>query len=109
MGVTAVPAESAGLSPAPLVNPKASRVARERGLDLEGAVPKGYEAVIGIPDLVVSVCDRAREAPLPEGRSYLHWSIPDPVAAGHVAAFRSAFDEIDRRIELLANRTMRGD
>jgi protein-tyrosine-phosphatase len=107
--VTGSDATSAGLSPASSVNPKASRVARQRGLDLTGAIPKGYEAITEIPDLLVSVCDRAREALLPHARAYLHWSIPDPVAAGSVAAFRSAFDEIDRRVESLANRTMKGE
>jgi hypothetical protein len=84
-------------------------MARQRGLDLTGAMPKGYEAITGTPDLLVSVCDRAREAQLPQARAYLHWSIPDPVAAGSVAAFRSAFDEIDRRVEGLATRTMKGE
>jgi protein-tyrosine-phosphatase len=107
--VTGTHAISAGLSPASAVNPKASRMARQRGLDLTGAIPKGYEAITGTPDLLVSVCDKAREAQLPQARAYLHWSIPDPVAVGSVAAFRSAFEEIDRRVEGLATRTMKGE
>lgn len=99
---TGRPAESAGSNPAPEVNPIAVRVASERGLDLSNAIPHGYDSLKRIPDLLVSVCDRARETDLPEARRHAHWSIPDPVAVGKVSAFRSAFIEIERRVGALA-------
>jgi protein-tyrosine-phosphatase len=95
---------SAGSDPAPEVHPKAIRVAEEFGVDLSSAVPAGYDTLPSRPDLVVSVCDRALEAGVPEGRRQLHWSIPDPVPKGDLASFRSAFAEIANRVEHLAER-----
>lgn len=99
---TGGPSESAGARPAARVHPGAVRAARRRGLDLSGAVPKGYEAVSAEPALVVSVCDRAREGGVPFAAPTLHWSVPDPVADGSAAAFASAFAEIAHRIDRLA-------
>lgn len=99
---TGMPAESAGSDPAERVNPTAVRLAAEVGLDLSAAVPRGYGDLRTSADLVVSVCDRAREAKLPDAGRHVHWSIPDPVRDGGVGAFRAAFAEIDARIEDLA-------
>ncbi|MEA2631666.1 MAG: ArsR family transcriptional regulator, arsenate/arsenite/antimonite-responsive transcriptional, partial [Chloroflexota bacterium] len=95
-------AESAGTDPAPRVHPLALRTAAGFGLDLAGATPKGYDAVAQAPDLVVSVCDRAREQGLPFAAPALHWSVADPVRDGRTSAFRSAFVDIAERIERLA-------
>jgi protein-tyrosine-phosphatase len=95
---TGEPATSAGSDPASMVHPTAVRVARERGLDLSAASPHGYDSIVEIPATLVSVCDRAREGSLPDAERLLHWSIPDPVPAVKVTAFRSAFEEIERRI-----------
>lgn len=100
--LTGTSAESAGVDPADRVNPTAVSVATALGVDLSSAVPKSYDSITTQPDLLVSVCDRAREAVLPEARQHVHWSIPDPVAVGRVTAFRSAFAEIDARIDHLA-------
>jgi protein-tyrosine-phosphatase len=100
---TGQPAESAGSDPASTVNPIAVRVASERGLDLSDAKPRGYDSLSLVPDLLVSVCDRAREAELPHAARHAHWSIPDPVAVGKVGAFRAAFVEIERRVDALAS------
>lgn len=99
--VTGEPARSAGSEPSDRVNPTAVRVAAEVGIDLRSAVPRGYDSVKTVPDLLVSVCDRAREAELPKASRNVHWSIPDPVVDGRVDAFRRAFAEIDIRIEAL--------
>ena len=96
-------AESAGSEPASTVNPLAVRVASERGIDLRDAKPRGYDSVDMVPDLLISVCDRAREGDLPAANRHAHWSIPDPVAVGRVGAFRSAFSEIERRVDALAS------
>jgi ArsR family transcriptional regulator, arsenate/arsenite/antimonite-responsive transcriptional repressor / arsenate reductase (thioredoxin) len=53
------------------------------------------------PDLVVSVCDRARERGVPFDAPTLHWSIADPVGGGP-DAFERAADELARRIDHLA-------
>ena len=99
---TASAADSAGTEPADRVHPKAARAAAEFGLDIAEAVPKGYDAITIDPDLVVSVCDRAREAGLPFEAPHLHWSVPDPLRVGTQDAFRSAFADIARRIDELA-------
>lgn len=96
---TGIPAISAGSEPAEQVNPTAVRLAAEVGLDLSANVPRGYDSIDTVPDLVISVCDRARESELPVASRYVHWSIPDPVVVGRVAAFREAFKEIDARID----------
>jgi ArsR family transcriptional regulator, arsenate/arsenite/antimonite-responsive transcriptional repressor / arsenate reductase (thioredoxin) len=95
-------AESAGSEPAPRVHPRAVESAKGWGIDLSGAVPRGYDELGAAPELVVSVCDRARESGLPVDAPTLHWSIPDPVAAGDPSAFRSAFRAIAGRIDRLA-------
>jgi protein-tyrosine-phosphatase len=94
-------ADSAGTHPAPRIHPRATQVAVERGLDLSGCQPKGYESLATGFDLVVSVCDRAREAGSPLVGPSLHWSVPDPVRVGTLKAFRAAFADIDRRIDRL--------
>jgi len=99
---TGGPAESAGADPSPSIHPLAVRAARQLGLELSGATPRGYEAVAVSPALVVSVCDRAREGDIPFEAPVLHWSVTDPVADGRQAAFTAAFAEISRRVERLA-------
>ena len=76
------------------------------GHDLRGDVDEG--AIVGpsdslpkSPELLVSVCDLAREADLPDAERHIHWSIPDPVAVGRIGAFRSAFDDIEHRVDSL--------
>lgn len=98
-------AESAGSHPSASVHPKAVRVAAEFGIDISGAEPSGYEQLQARPDIVVSVCDRAREGTAPTGRRHLHWSVPDPVQVGTMGAFRNAFSEIADRVEHLAATT----
>lgn len=97
-------AVSAGATPARQVHPKAVEVARRHGLDLSGARPRGYDDVDVTPGLVVSVCDRAREAGLPFDVTTLHWSVPDP-APGGIADFERAWTQISLRVERLAEAT----
>jgi ArsR family transcriptional regulator, arsenate/arsenite/antimonite-responsive transcriptional repressor / arsenate reductase (thioredoxin) len=100
--ITGERASSAGTHPAASVHPLAIQAAGERGVDLAGAEPSGYEGLDEPFDMVVSVCDRAAEDAVPAGRRHLHWSVPDPVAVGDLPAFRRAFDELDRRLAMLA-------
>jgi len=93
--------QSAGTLPASRIHPKAASAASEFGVELSSARPKGYSEVAGSPDLVISVCDRARETPdMLTGRR-LHWSVPDPVETGGIDDFRTAFSTINGRVDRL--------
>lgn len=97
--VTGRNAESAGTTPADRIHPDAMRAAAAFGLDLGDARPKAYDAVTRPPDLVISVCDRARESGIPFSAPSIHWSVRDPVRADTPTAFHSAFAEIAERID----------
>lgn len=94
-------AASAGSHPADRVHPGAVRAAAAFGLDLSHCVPHGLDGLTP-PALVVTVCDRARRDDLPFACPRLHWSVPDPVAAGDPAAFHRAFTDLAHRITRLA-------
>lgn len=93
--------ESAGSHPAQRVHPLTVAVAAEYGLDVTGARPRGYREIGHQPDIVISVCDRAAEAPMPFGGARLHWSIPDPADGGDIHDFRSSFADIAERVDRL--------
>ncbi|MBN9607086.1 MAG: helix-turn-helix domain-containing protein [Actinomycetales bacterium] len=94
--VTGVAGISGGTHPADRVEPEAVRTARRHGLDLADATPRSIAEVAVPGDLIVTVCDSAREE-LGE-RATVHWSIPDPVRDGSREAFEAAFDELSRRV-----------
>lgn len=102
-------AESAGSSPAERVNPHAVATLKDHGYDWAGHSPRGIDSVAGREwDLVITVCDRAREScPILPGQPVVaHWGMADPAGvSGSDAAKRRAFEEafelIDRRIDLL--------
>lgn len=93
-------ATSAGTRPAAEIDPLARAVAADHGLELAGCAPRGYGEVDSDPDLVVSVCDRARESGLPWAVPHLHWSVRDPTE-GDRASYERAYGEIERRIDRL--------
>jgi protein-tyrosine-phosphatase len=95
--LTGAPASSAGTHPAPEVHPLAVAAARRAGLDLAGATPRALRATDRRAPLVVTVCDRAHEE-VDVGDTWLHWSVPDPVAAGDRAAFDATVAELRTRI-----------
>jgi protein-tyrosine-phosphatase len=95
------PAESAGTHPASRVHPGAVAAARRAGLDLSGATPKRLDDVEKrAAELVVTVCDRAHEE-LEPALTWLHWSLPDPVANPSRAAFDATVGELRGRISAL--------
>ena len=104
-----IQAASAGSQPAARVNPYALDTLREYGVPWSGHLPRSIEGLEREPwDHVITVCDRAKEAcPIFPGRPALaHWSIPDPAEvegdeATKRAAFRAAFLDLSRRIDLL--------
>ena len=98
--------ESAGTAPAGL-NPLATEVMREIGIDLSGQRSKSVADFLGKRfDHVITVCDRAKEScPIfPGAAKMLHWSFDDPAAAEGTEkerklVFRRVRDEIRHRIE----------
>jgi len=93
-----VEAASAGTEPAPVVNPLAIRALTEVGIDHEAAPPKTPTAFGDVVfDVVITVCDHAREAcpVLPGAPKTLHIGYPDPAAAkGTEEAKLEAFREV---------------
>jgi protein-tyrosine-phosphatase/DNA-binding HxlR family transcriptional regulator len=95
-----VPAVSAGTHPADAIDPGAIAAARRHELPLRRLRPRHISDVRHDGDLVVTVCDLAREE---LGRVVaVHWSVPDPVPAGEPAGFDAALAELTRRVGLLA-------
>jgi ArsR family transcriptional regulator, arsenate/arsenite/antimonite-responsive transcriptional repressor / arsenate reductase (thioredoxin) len=92
---------SAGRQPADAVHPLAVKAAARMAIDLSSARPRGYEAITMRPDLLISVCDRAREGGLPDSKASIHWSVPDPVLGGKLRSFEEAFAEISLRLNRL--------
>jgi len=77
-------ARSAGTRPAREVHPLAVRAMAEVGVDLAGAAPEPVDGYLGQSwDLVVTVCDSAREAcpVFPGETETVHVSFPDPAEA----------------------------
>lgn len=95
-----VPAVSAGTRPAERVAPGAVGAAERHDLRLLGDEPQPFAGLATDGDLVVAVCDNAYEDLGPA--IDLHWSIPDPVRVGDDDAFDAAYDELDRRVAMLA-------
>ncbi len=99
-------ARSAGTNPAERVNPLAVRVMAEVGVDIGQGRPDHVDAYVREPwDLVVTVCDSARETcpwfPRPVER--LHVSFDDPAGATgseeeRLQVFRRVRDQIRSRL-----------
>jgi protein-tyrosine-phosphatase len=97
-----VPAASAGTRPAARVDPGAIAAARRHRLPMRRLRPCHISDVRQDGDLIITVCDLAREE---LGRqAAVHWSVPDPVPAGDPASFDAALAELGRRVERLAPR-----
>jgi N-acetylglutamate synthase-like GNAT family acetyltransferase/protein-tyrosine-phosphatase len=102
-------AESAGSEPAVRVHPYAVEVLRGAGIAWQGHQPRALVGLEREPwDLVITVCDHAREScPVFLGNPVVaHWGIPDPAAvqgdeATRRAAFVDAFVLIGRRVDQL--------
>jgi ArsR family transcriptional regulator, arsenate/arsenite/antimonite-responsive transcriptional repressor / arsenate reductase (thioredoxin) len=101
---SAVRAESAGTHPSDQVHPLAVAVAALHGIDLSDAVPRSLSQVTISPDLVVTVCDRANEELGSLVGLRVHWSVPDPAETGTWEAFNAAMQNLDQRINVLAER-----
>ena len=100
---------SAGSRPAARVNRYALDTLEEFKIPWAGHEPRSVNQLQHQQwDFVITVCDRAKEAcPIFPGRpTFAHWSILDPAdvegtEAAKRAAFRDAFLDLSRRIDLL--------
>jgi ArsR family transcriptional regulator, arsenate/arsenite/antimonite-responsive transcriptional repressor / arsenate reductase (thioredoxin) len=97
-----VPAASAGTRPAERIDPGAIAAARRHRLPLPRRRPCHLSEVRDEGDLVVTVCDLARERL--GGQVAVHWSVPDPVPAGDPASFDAAVADLSDRVGRLAPR-----
>ena len=95
-----VEAYSAGTKPS-FVHPRAVDVMGEAGVDLSSHTSKSVEGLRGVAfDLVVTVCDSAREAcpVFPGAKRTVHRAFDDPAHAGTgdeaLPVFRRVRDEI---------------
>jgi len=100
-------AASAGSHPKPQLHPYAVRIMRDvYGIDLRGR-PRPLAAVARRRfDYVITLCDKVREYADEHGvATAMHWSLPDPAAAGGGRAsypeFRRVASELDSRIDSL--------
>lgn len=97
---------SAGPRPAG-IHPMTLRVLQELGLPADGLRSKGIDEVGGRFDLVITLCDIAREdCPPFRGADVIHWSLPDPARSDgsgrrSVQTFRHTAEELQLRIALL--------
>ena len=97
---------SAGTKPS-TVRPEAIGVMREVGIDISSHRSKHVDEFAGQEfDIVVTVCDNAKEScPVFPARTLrLHWPFEDPAAVEgsesvRLAAFRAARDQIHDRIK----------
>jgi arsenate reductase (thioredoxin) len=115
---------SAGISPRPVPHPLALRVlVKEYGIDITGARSKAVEELPEQPiDIVITVCDQARESRLSACQNmrggiwswqhqalHVQWSLPDPVAAVGTESeryqhFLSTAYILDHHLNLLARK-----
>ncbi|MEV6717676.1 ArsR family transcriptional regulator [Lentzea sp. NPDC051208] len=99
---------SAGSHPKPL-HPNAVAVMHEYGIDLSGHRGKHFDEFAGQRfDHVISLCDKVREVcpEFPGTSDLVHWSMPDPSAAGDspeagYPAFSRTAEELSTRIGFL--------
>ena len=106
-------AESAGSRPSGYVHPLTVKVMAELGIDISQYASKSLDQFRDNPfDLVVTVCDNAKEAcpVFPGAKQTLHWPFEDPAEATGTDAeklkvFRKVRDQIRQRVaEHLAQR-----
>jgi arsenate reductase len=95
---------SAGTSPAG-VHPLARQVIEELGIDMTGHYSKSvFQLDLDRFDLVVTVCDSARDTCLAvrDHRRHLHWPIEDPIVA--VGPLEQRLDEFRRVRDIIYDR-----
>jgi arsenate reductase len=104
----ALEVHSAGTKPSQ-VNPLAIEAMKESGIDISGHRSKSVQEFAAQRfDIVITVCDNARETcPIfPGAPGRIHWSFPDPAAVegSHeekLRAFRDVRDGLKQRLQRL--------
>jgi protein-tyrosine-phosphatase len=99
---SAVSAASAGTHPAERIDPGAVHAAVRHHLPMRRLRPRHISEVQQGGDLVITVCDLAREE-LGQ-QAAVHWSVPDPVPAGDPASFDTALADLADHVTRLAPR-----
>jgi arsenate reductase len=107
----AVRVQSAGSQPT-RVNPFAIEVMRERGVDLTTHTSKSFDTIDPADvDLVITLCAEEVCPVFLSRAPRLHWPLPDPDDKGTAKddderrqRFRTARDELERRLEALKAR-----
>lgn len=99
--LTGLRSMSAGTRPSAEIHPQTISAATRNGLILRDAQPKHLRDIHQLPPLVITVCDRSHEEL--QSESWVHWSIPDPVASGDPESFDAAVQELRERISLYIN------
>jgi arsenate reductase (thioredoxin) len=95
-----------GLVPGPSA-PAAIEAMAEAGIDISAHRSKPLADVAPeTADVIVTLCAEEICPYIPGPVQRLHWPIPDPVAEGDLAAFRTARDRIKTRVEELVRRTV---
>jgi len=99
-------ARSAGSRPEAQVHPEVVEVMRELGVDLADRRPRRIEQDdVEWAEVVVTMgCGDA--CPVLPGKRYVDWNLPDP-SGRPVEEVRALRDDIQRRLEALANRFTR--
>ena len=99
-----VEVDSAGTRPVGL-HRRTVAIMKERGIELSNHRSRALADVVGVPDLVITLCaNAARSCPeFPATTRTSHWAIADPVGATGseaevMAAFRTARGEIELRV-----------
>jgi protein-tyrosine-phosphatase len=107
-GAGRVEAVSAGSRPAARVHPGTVEVLRDHGIAWEGRTPRSIDEVAGQRfDLVITVCDDARDAcpHFPGAIAQVHWGLPDPAQEvepqASRRAFRETYDSLAARVDAL--------
>jgi len=108
-------ARSAGTRPAETVHPLAVQAMAEVGVDISPGRPEIVDVYLAEPwDLVITVCDSAKEScpVFPRSVETVHISFPDPAEAQGdgdqvMAVFRNVRDAIrDRLLSEIRDRTV---
>lgn len=96
---------SAGSAPASTVDPKATRVMREVGIDISQQRPKRISEVpLGEIDTIITLCVEEICVAIPGTVRSETWALPDPAAATDseeqvLGTFRQVRDDLRQRIE----------
>ena len=98
LGTGVIEAYSAGSSPSDSVNPLAVTVIKEKGIDISGARPKGFQnlPVNRVDYLVTMGCQDV--CPVFPTTKQVEWKLPDPKGQP-VEFFRCVRDDIEKKVK----------